>query len=41
MKPFGEMHINFATVATKVVSAIITACNVRWHTPLRVLEVLQ
>lgn len=41
MKPFGEMHINFATVAANVVSAIIAACNVRWHTPLCVPEVLQ
>lgn len=34
MKLSGEMDINFATVAIKVLSAVISACNERWHRPL-------
>lgn len=34
MKPSREMDINFASVATKVVSAVISVCNGRWHRPL-------
>lgn len=40
-EPFGDMHTNFAAVVTKVVSAVLAAWNVGWHTPFCIPEALQ